>query len=74
MKYKLNATEISLIQYMSECVAFGDEMDLNENAKKIARRISQLTSNLTLSEDCQVDVLDYYDDGVTRFSYKIEKN
>lgn len=74
MKYKLNATEISLIRYMSECVACGSAMDLNENAKKIAERISQLTSNLTMSKDNQVDVLDYYDDCLPSLNYTIKKN
>lgn len=74
MKYKLNLTEISLIQYMSECVAYGSEMDLNENAKKIAKRISQLTANLTMSKNNEVDVLDYYDDCLPSFNYTIKKN
>jgi len=74
MEYKLNATEIALIQYMSECVAYGYEMDLNENAKKIAKRISQLTSNLTMSKDNEVDVLDYYDDYLPSLNYTIKKN
>ena len=74
MKYKLNATEISFIQYITQCIEYGVEIKLDGNAKKIAKRISQLTSNLMMSKDNEVDVLDYYEDCLPSLNYTIKRN
>lgn len=56
MKAKLTSTDINLIQHVCESIAYGNEVTLSEDGTKIAKRISQITSNLIMSEDNQVDV------------------
>ena len=56
MKTELTMTEISLIQYICECVAYGNEIDINECGIKMAKRLAQITSNLMCEEENQVAV------------------
>jgi|VirMetMinimDraft_7_1064189.scaffolds.fasta_scaffold166639_2 hypothetical protein len=56
MKTKLTSVEINLIQYVCECIAYNEKIDINEDGIKISKRISQIASNLLMSEDNQVAV------------------
>jgi hypothetical protein len=53
---KLTSTEIALIQYVCECIAYDKSIDINETGIKISKRICQITSNLLSSEENQVAV------------------
>ena len=54
----LTITEISFIQYAMECAAYGEALDINEEGKAIASRISKITSNLVMSGDNQIKLED----------------
>ena len=58
MKTKITSVEIGLIQYVCECLASQVMPELSENGRKIAKRISQITNNLLVSDENQVSVND----------------
>ena len=54
----LTITEITFIQYVMECAAYSEALDINEEGKAIASRISKITSNLIMSGDNQIKLED----------------
>ena len=73
MKVNLTSTEIGLIQYVCECIAFGDKIDLDDNGVKIANRISEISSNLLMSEDNQVKVSELPVEDTSPIKYVVER-
>ena len=56
MKIKITGTEINFIQYICECIAYDNKIDLCKNGIKLSKRISQITNNILMSDDNQVIV------------------
>ncbi len=56
MKTELSIREIILLQYLCECAADDTKVELGVTGKLIAKRLSQVISNLALSKDNQVKV------------------
>jgi len=73
-RVELTLTELSFIQYICECIAFDTEIDINEQGVKIANRLGQITSNLILSDDNQVEVDERLPENGSPLSYVIERN
>ena len=73
MKVNLTSVEIGLIQYVCECISFGDKIDLDDNGVKIASRISKITSNLLMSEDNQVEVSELPVKDMSPLKYVVER-
>jgi len=73
MKTKLTSLEISLIQYVCECISYDEKIDITEDGVKIAKRISQIASNLLMSEDNQVTIDKLPIEDVSSQTYFIER-
>ena len=53
---RLTLSEYGMMQYLCECIAYGETIDLSDDGVAMAKRMSQVLSNAILSEDNQVEV------------------